>query len=226
MKSNLEDMHKIIFIHGFGVTKNARGLFTDIAKAFEEKGIECILTDLNVVDESGNITLNTISKQVEIIQKVFQENYREGDTLDLICHSQGCVVGAIADLPHIRKVILMTPPTNNDVQKTLEFFKSRPDTVINLEGDSYMTRADGTRTIAHKEYWQDRQGMNYLDEYKNLAQHNNVTTIIANQDEVVDNSAAEELAKTTNLIHLNGDHNLTGESRKGLISILQKTLLD
>lgn len=218
-------MHKIIFIHGFGVTKNARGLFTDIAKAFEEKGIECILTDLNVVDGSGNITLNTISKQVEIIQKVFQANYREGDIVDLTCHSQGCVVGAIADLPGIRKVVLMTPPTNNDLQKTLEFFKSRPDTIIDLEGDSYITRADGTRTIAHKEYWQDRQGMNYLDEYKNLAQHNNVTTIIANQDEVVDNSAVEELAKTTNLIHLDGDHNFTGHTRKALIKRLFEILL-
>ena len=218
-------MHKIIFIHGFGVTKNARGLFTDIASVFEEGRVECILTDLNVVDGSGNITLNTISKQAEIIQRVFQENYREGDVVDLICHSQGCVVGAVADLPHIRKVILMTPPTNNDVQKTLEFFKSRPDTVINLEGDSYMTRADGTRTIAHKEYWQDRQGMNYLDEYKNLAQHNNVTTIIANQDEVVDNSAIEELKKDTCVVYIDADHNFTGETRKALIERLFEILL-
>jgi hypothetical protein len=180
-------MHKIIFIHGFGVTKNARGLFTDIAKAFEEKGVECILTDLNIIDETGNIILNTISKQVEIIQKVFQENYKEGDVVDLICHSQGCVVGAVAGLPNIRKVVLMTPPTNNDVQRTLEFFKSRPNTVINLEGESYLTRADGTRTIAYKEYWQDRQGMDYVEQYKNFASHNDVVTIIANQDEVVDN---------------------------------------
>lgn len=225
MKSNLKDMHKIIFIHGFGVKKDARGLFTDIAGAFEEKGVECALTDLNEVDEVGNITLNTISKQAEIIQKVFQENYREGDVVDLICHSQGCVVGAVADLPHIHKVILMTPPTNNDIQKTLEFFKTRPDTVINLEGESHLTRADGTRTIAHKEYWRDRQGMNYLDEYKNLAQHNNITTIIANQDEVVDNSAVEELEKNTRVVYLDADHNFTGDTRKALIERLFEILL-
>lgn len=218
-------MHKIIFIHGFGVTKNARGLFTDIAQAFEEKGARCILTDLNVVDEVGNITLNTISKQAEIVQTVFQENYKEGDTVDLICHSQGCVVGAIADLPNIRKVVLMTPPTNNDIQKTLEFFKSRPDTIINLEGESHLTRADGTRTIAHKEYWLDRQGMDYVEQYKKLASHNPVSTIIANQDEVVDNGAVEELAKITHLIHMDGNHNFTGDSREVLIEKLLSILL-
>jgi hypothetical protein len=218
-------MHKIIFIHGFGVKKDARGLFTDIAKAFEEKGVECILTDLNIIDETGNIILNTISKQVEIIQKVFQENYREGDVVNLICHSQGCVVGAIADLPNIRKVVLMTPPTNNDIQKTLEFFKSRPNTVINLEGESYLTRADGTRTIAYKEYWQDRQGMDYVEQYKNFASHNDVVTIIANQDEVVDNSAVEELTKITNTVHVDGDHNFTGDTRKALIKRLLEILV-
>jgi hypothetical protein len=217
-------MHKIIFIHGFGVTKNARGLFTGIAQAFEEKGAKCILADLNVVDEVGNITLNTISKQAKIIQKVFQENYKEGDVMDLICHSQGCVVGAVVGLPHIRKVVLMTPPTNNDIQKTLEFFKSRPDTVINLEGESYLTRADGSRTIAPKEYWQDRQDINYLEEYKKLAEHNNLTTIIANQDEVVSNEGVGELSEIGEVVKLNSDHNFTGEARQKLIEVLRKVL--
>jgi hypothetical protein len=221
--------HKIIFVHGFGVKKDARGLFTDIASGLQNdpsmREVECVLTDLNIVSQENNdIVLNPLSKQAQIVREVFERESGEGVVIDLVCHSQGCVVGSLADLPGIRKVVLMTPPVNNDFAKTLEFFKSRPDTVINLEGESYLTRADGSRTIAPKEYWQDRQDINYLEEYKKLAEHNDVTTIIANQDEVVSNENVSELSEIGEIIKLDSDHNFTGEARQKLIETLTKVL--
>jgi hypothetical protein len=221
--------YKIIFIHGFGVKKDARGLFTEIASALQNdpeiRGVECVLTDLNIVSqENNNIILNPLSKQAQIVREVFGKDSGEGAVVDLVCHSQGCVVGALADLPGLRKVVLMTPPVNNDFTKILEFFKSRPDTVINLEGESYLARADGSRTIAPKEYWQDGQDINYLEEYKKLAEHNNLTTIIANQDEVVSNESVSELSEIGEVIKLDSDHNFTGEARQKLIGVLRTVL--
>jgi hypothetical protein len=221
--------HRIIFVHGFGVRKDARGLFTDIVSALQNdpgmREVECVLTDLNIVSpENNDIILNPLSTQAQIVREVFEKESGEGVVIDLVCHSQGCVVGAIADLSGVRKVVLMTPPTSNDFAKTLEFFKKSPDTVINLDGESYLTRADGSRTIAPKEYWQDRQDINYLEEYKKLAEHNNVTTIIANQDEVVSNESVGELSEIGEVIKLDSDHNFTGEARQKLIETLTKVL--
>jgi hypothetical protein len=223
--------HKIIFVHGFGVKKDARGLFADIVNTLQNDPnmleVECVLTDLNIVSQENNdIILNPLSKQAQILREVFERESGEGVVIDLVCHSQGCVVGAIADLPGVRKVVLMTPPVSNDFTKTLEFFKSRPDTVINLEGESYLTRADGSRTIAPKEYWQDRQDINYLEEYKRLAEHNDVTTIIANQDEVVSNESVGELSEIGEVIRLDSDHNFTGEARQRLIETLKDLLAE
>lgn len=216
---------KVFFVHGFGVNKYARGLFTEIASALESKDFECILTDLNIVsDESNDITLNPLSVQAEILQKTFTENYTEGDSVFVVAHSQGCVVTAIADLPNIYNIVLITPPTNKDMLKTLEYFKNRPNTVINFEGESYITRGDRSRTIALPNYWADRKDIVYLDEYRKLSKRNNVTTIIANQDETVGNEAVGELENIGEVIKLDGDHNFTGESRKDLITTIENIL--
>lgn len=218
--------HKVLFVHGFGVKKDARGLFTDIANSLEGYEVECILTDLNIVNqENGDIVLNPLSKQAEILKSVYTENHSEGDTIDIIAHSQGCVVAALADLPQIRKIIFITPPTNNDLQKTLEHFKNRPDTVIDFEGESYITRADGSRTIAYKEYWSDRKDIVYLDEYKKLASNNDLHIIIANQDETVSNDSVGELQKIGQVICLDGDHNFTKEFREPLIKTIKKLIV-
>jgi hypothetical protein len=63
-----------------------------------------------------------------------------------------------------------------------------------------------------------------LEEYKKLAEHNNLTTIIANQDEVVSNESVSELSEIGEVIKLDSDHNFTGEARQKLIGVLRTVL--
>lgn len=209
---------KIIFIHGFGVKKDARGMFTDIANALPE--FDGVLTDLNIVDENGNTHLNPLGTQAQIIREVFERetnNDSESEEIYVIAHSQGCVVAALADLPNIKKVFLLAPPTNNDLDRTINNFKKRPGTEINLEGRSTLIRADGSKTFVPKEYWEERGKINYLEEYKKFSEKNNLVIIVASEDEVVDNSSKEELRKLGILDEVTTNHNFEGYGRILLI---------
>lgn len=211
---------KIIFIHGFGVRKDARGMFTDIVNALPE--FECILTDLNVVDENGNTHLNPLGTQAKIIREVFEKE--GGDEVYIIAHSQGCVVAALADLPNAKKVFLLAPPTNNDLDKTINNFKKRPGTEIDLEGQSTLMRADGSKTFVSKEYWEERKKINYLEEYKKLSEKNNLVIILASEDEVVDNSSKDDLKNLGVLDEVVANHNFEGSGRVQLVETIQKYL--
>ncbi len=49
-------MKTVIFVHGFGVMKDARGMFTDIADTLTAEGVRCVLVDLNTKDAEGAIS--------------------------------------------------------------------------------------------------------------------------------------------------------------------------
>lgn len=220
--------HKIIFVHGFGVKKDARGMFTDIKKSLSDdkklKDVECILIDLNVVN-GDNIYLNPLSVQAEILSKVYAEENTEDCKIDLICHSQGCVVASIANLPKIRKVFLLAPPTNNDIQRTINSFKERPGTKIDLKGESILTRKDGSTTIVPREYWSDRKELNYLNEYFTLSQSNKIIVILGKQDKTVSNEDIEKTLNNSIIEKIDGNHNFDGENnRQNLGEIIKKYL--
>lgn len=212
--------NKIIFIHGFGVRKDARGMFTAIASKLPD--FECILTDLNEVDEGGNTHLKPLRSQAEIIRNIYKKE-REDSRIYLIAHSQGCVVSALADLPPVEKVFLLAPPTNNDLDKTINTFKNRPGTNIDLDGISTLMRRDGTKTFVPKEYWKERRLVNYLEEYERFSKSNNLVIILARQDEVVSNKNKQELQKLGQLIEIDGNHNFD-ETRVELIEIIKNNL--
>jgi peptide deformylase len=217
---------KIIFVHGFGVRKDARGIFTDLEKSFQSdvefKNVEFVLTDLNTIREGdNNIYLNPLEKQKEILEKVFLENSpkqaqtsKEADDLYIVAHSQGCVVTCLANLPIVTKVFFLAPPSNNDLEKSIQKFKEKTGTAINLEGDSILVRRDGSKTIVPKEYWQGRENLDYLKLYKDFSRRQKVVTIMAKADQVVANDCKEEFEKFGKIIWVKGNHNFDGQRDK------------
>ncbi len=214
---------KIIFVHGFGVKKDARGIFTDIEKSFLNDGnfknVECIFTDLNIILENGDLFLNPIEMQISILQKVYEQE-KENSEIYIIAHSQGCVITSLCDFQNLQKVFFLAPPTNNDLDKTIERMKKRPGTIINLDSESIVVRADGSKTIIPASYWQSRKKINYLDCYKNFSEKigkDKLKIILANQDEIVENGEITilELEKFGEIIKVEGDHNFT-QSRNEL----------
>jgi hypothetical protein len=85
-------------------------------------------------------------------------------------------------------------------------------------------RADGSKTFVPKEYWDERVKINYLEEYKKLSEKNSLIIILASQDQVVDNSAKEELETFGVLDEVVSNHNFDGHGRIELIEKIKKYL--
>jgi hypothetical protein len=209
-----------IFVHGFGVMKDSRGMFTEIVNALSAEGIESVLVDLNIKDSLGNITVNTFSKQAELLRKTYTEN-KENEVY-LVCHSQGCIIAALANLEGTKKTIFLAPPVESDNSKTIEYFKKNLSTKINLDGESILARRDGTMTIVSSEYWREKEKLNLKSLYSDYVSHNKVVVVKASLDEVISNQLTDEVFKTAEIKEIEADHNFTGLSRVALISLLKK----
>lgn len=214
-------MKVAIFVHGFGVMRDARGMFTEIAAALSAEGVKCVLVDLNIKDSSGNIIANTFSKQAELLRKTYVEN--KGNEVSLMCHSQGCIIAALANLEGIKKTIFLAPPVETDNSKTIEYFKKNPLTRINLDGESRLARRDGTFTIVSSEYWRQKEELDLESLYRDYVLHNEVVVVKASLDEVISNQSTDVIFKTAEVTSvLEADHDFTGRSRVALISLLKR----
>ncbi len=218
---------KIIFIHGMGVGKYARGMFTEISENLlgdeKFKDIEPIFTDLNFHNESGDIVLNTLDKQADIIKKVYEKEKANSEII-LICHSQGCVVATLAGFFECHKIFFLAPPMGNDIDNSIKKMSQRPGTIIDTEGESVFARSDGSKTIIPKEYWEKRKGMDYMECYKNFSDKvgkEKIKIVIARQDEVVANDMVEKLEEVGEVFHLDTDHNFTYK-REELVQLMKQ----
>ena len=218
--------HIVIFSHGFGVTKDSRGMFTDIVSMFGDD-IECVLFDYNIIDESANtITIRPFSEQKNILENIINETKIKNPNavIDIITHSQGCIITGLVNPTGIRKVILLAPPFDLKMKKLIELFKQRPGTEINFDGVSKLARNDGTVSIVPKDFWQEASHINPIDIYNNLALSNDVTIVNANQDEILSTNNFLEI-KNIKVINIDGNHNFNGGYRNGLLETIKSLVV-
>lgn len=197
--------------------KDARGMFTDIANALNEHGSKCVLIDLNIKDEDGNILLSPFSKQVQILTNAYEDN--KGNETYIIAHSQGCVVTALANLPNIKKTIFLAPPTDNNAEKTISYFKKNPLTNIDLDGTSRLARRDGTFTLVPKEYWDEREQLDIARTYKTYTDRHKTVVVKATQDEVISNDEFFNIFKGIDTVEVEADHDFTKNAREDLVTL-------
>ena len=217
--------HIIIFSHGFGVRKDDRGLFSDIAASLTDS--EPVLFDYNEVHEATNtLTVRPLGVQAEMFKEIL-ENVRENNpdaVIDVICHSQGALSVALLKPEGIRKTILIAPSLNPDIDRMVSLFKSRPGTEIYFDGISKLSRLDGSTTIVPAEYWEEYGRMRPIDLYNSLAEHTELTIIIAKQDEILGHRDTRGLNAKINIVKLDGAHNFAGEPRKILLNEIARIL--
>src|SRR4051812_33976828 len=102
--------HIVIYSHGFGVRKDDRGLLTDIAEHLPE--VESLLFDYNEVDELNHtLTMRPLSKQAEMLNEVVRKTRQSHPDaiIDLVGHSQGTIIIALAKPQGIRRTLLLAP---------------------------------------------------------------------------------------------------------------------
>lgn len=218
--------HIIVYSHGFGVKKDDNGLFFDIAAGIPEA--ESVLFDYyQVNEEQGEIYINSLSAQVKkLAEKV--DDVRKNNPqaiIDLIAHSHGTILAAIAKPLGIRKAILLAPVFDFSVERSLNRYCQKADAEINLEGISKIPSKTALTKIIVPEYWQERAAINPFQEYNTWVDSIPVTAIIAKQDEIIEPVPLDGLSSKVEIIYLDGDHGFSGKDRGILIEKIRELLL-
>jgi len=218
--------HIVIYSHGVAVQKDDNGLFTDIAGAIPE--VESILFDYYQVNESGDkIFVCPFSTQIKKLNQVINDiKIANPDAvIDLICHSQGTIVAAMAKPEGIRKTIFLSPVFDMSLQRTLDRYRAKVGTSINLDGISEIPSSNGLTKVIPKEYWQERLLIKPFYEYNQFAGKTEIIAIEANQDQLLPRVDLAELDPRIKVIALDGNHNFDYPNRSKLIETIKILLL-
>jgi hypothetical protein len=214
----------LVFSHGFGVKKDSRGLFSDIAKAFPD--YKPVMFNYNIISKSDNtVTVRTLHQQAELLLKQIKKITSKDPDAEIvvIAHSQGCVALALAK-PKLKQAVLMTPPDNVSGKRVENYFSKYPGTSLEKDGTVRVPRKDGTVTRITKEFFKDITSVNALNEYSKLANNTPSIIIVAKDDEILRPVDFSSLPESVETLKINGDHNFTGQNRKLLIVTLRKII--
>lgn len=216
----------IIFSHGFGVRKTDRGLFTAISKVLPHA--QAVMFDYNPINEKSNtLTTKPLHEQALKLRKIINTARAEypGAVIDLVCHSQGCVVAGLVKPRGIRKVIMITPPDDMSEATVVAQLGRSKDTAIDVTTRTRLARSDGSTTVIHPEYWQSLVSIEPVKLYNRLARFTGLRIINARQDEVLGGVSLNGIDPGISLITLDGNHNFdNADDRNRLLYILQKEL--
>jgi hypothetical protein len=217
--------HIIIYSHGFGVRKDDNGLLSNIAEYLTD--MESVLFDYYDLNEvSHELLICPTSQQVNKLNKIFNDikQANPGSIIDLIAHSQGTIVAAMARPNGIRKAILLAPVFDMGLERTLSRYRTKPDAKININGTSIIPSLNGLTRIIPKEYWQERLNIRPFREYNAFAQTTEMIIIEAKQDELLPKVDMQELNSKIKIISLDGDHGFSASARGALLALIKDLL--
>jgi len=178
-------------------------------------------------EEQKTLTVRPIHEEVAILEKVIEETAigNPNAIIDIVAHSQGCVVAALAKPEGIRKIVFLAPPPTMNVERAVKNFGERPGVELNFNGFSKLPRKDGGVTLVPKEYWTERKSIEPMTFYKELAEVTELTVVKATQDELLGDSDFSALNNKVHIIEIDGNHNFFGESRGKLLEVVAGILL-
>ena len=198
----------LVFVHGFGVRWDSRGMFTDIEQSLPRSWGK-VLFDLYKI-ESKDVFVTSINEQVQRLSEVLGQlkfNYPDLK-VHLLAHSQGCMITALLIGTRLE-----------------EYFNNYPGS-HKVEGELIVPRRDKTITHIPADYFKQSQNTNVQEpilEYSNLKK---INFLHATKDEVLGGVSYKLLQKTKNIeiIELPADHNFTGQSRLELVKYVSQIL--
>jgi hypothetical protein len=220
----------VLYSHGFGVYKDDRGLFPDIAAGLPDT--KPVMFDYNRAEADNTLIASTLKEQVEKLRQA-HATIKANDpdaTIDLVCHSQGCVIAAMAQLEGIRRTIFLAPPDAtfgaNIDQKiaNLKERKKRPGTKILSDGSISYPRRDGSTTIIPQAYWDSRKDVNPIPLYTALAAHTELIIIQATHDEVIGMTDFSQLPAKAKIIQMDTGHDFEGKDRQRIVHVVAERL--
>lgn len=218
----------VVFSHGFGVRRDARGIFTDITAALPA-GWGYVLYDYDVFDEATNsVTIAGAAERVKRLQTVLEWAQQQAGVqkVHVVGHSIGSLT--IADLApeNVQSIVLIAPPLSLGLH-FVERFTKRPD--AKHDGHTWkIPRTDGTTTIANEEPLAEIMNIEAEAVLAKLAFFRPYVMVLAGADEVLQDDDYTELIvmPTVNMIGIDGaNHDFTGNARTELVKIVVAQLL-
>ena len=205
-----------LYSHGFAMHADDGGIFSDIIALFPNDTHVLFEYDNWNADGTSAIAA-TFSERAEKLRTKYSDlrkNHPNAE-INLICHSQGCNVAALAQLDGITTTILLTPPiVYSDGEQERARILNKPGSRLLEDGSIARQRSAGFETVYPPYYWDDFINMtDQAQKINTLASKTKLVIVDALQDEtIVDNKDYSRLASDLRIEHLNTGHNLIDSS--------------
>jgi len=214
----------VVFVHGFGVRWDSRGMFTEIKDSLPNDWGYVLFDFYDVSGE--DVYIASISQQLKLLNEILNEVSSENNAarIHIIAHSKGCVVTALA-MPKIDgKVILLAPPET--FGKNLQDYFEKYPGVQRAKNEIIIPRKDGTITHIPNSYFKESLQIQPEEEILKLSKQSKVIIFQTTEDEVIGQTSYTKLQSIPNIeiIPIISDHNFTGDYRKHLIKQLKDLL--
>jgi hypothetical protein len=220
----------IIYSHGFGTHQDDRGLFTDIrdalSDAYNDRFIP-YLFDYGDIDEIDNTSrIPPFSAQTQKLLEMIKQARSDhpGRAVNLICHSQGCLIAALAGPQEIKRTLFLAPSIEHGKDHLVKLFGGRAGSHIDLAGLSRLPRRDGSTTLVGPEFWDEYDALDKITAYNELADDTDLVIIKATADEVLDLSGYAKLDPSIRIIEQPANQDFTGAARQPLIKTITHEL--
>lgn len=217
----------LVFVHGFGVRWDSRGMFTDIGQSLPDKW-GSVMFDFYKI-ESKDVFVTSINEQVQRLSEVLEQlkfNYPDLK-VHLLAHSQGCMITALLKPEIIGKVIFLAPPekiAKKPKSQSESVFKERK--VKKTESGLEITRRDGAKFFIPKLFTEQTLGVGLQKIILEFSKIQFINILSATQDESLGTVKFSLLrdSKNIELTTIDGDHNFTAQSRLELVKYVNQIL--
>lgn len=214
----------VIFVHGFGVRWDSRGMFTDIKDSLPSTW-GSVLFDFYKADGNDVYITNVeeqVSKLRETIDKVKKE-YPDA-LVHIIAHSMGCVIASLASTEINGKVVFLAPPESFG-SRIEEYFKSQPGAQTTAS-ELVVPRKDNTTSHIPIDFFaklRDLDPEQTLLDYSKLQKINLTQTT---DDEVLGRTNYKKLQNNSAITIkiMPSDHNFTDNHRSELLNYISHIL--
>lgn len=214
----------VVFVHGFGVRWDSRGMFVDIQHALP-KNWGYVFFDFYYIDQS-DVFISPIDDQIARLESVLQKlkQLAPTATVHIIAHSKGCIITSLTQPTITGNVVFLAPPEIFG-SKLEKYFARYPNAKLTTTEIS-IPRKDGTITHIPLNFFEQTKDVDAEEAMLNYSKKARLHILQTTQDEVLGETAYNRLRKSPDIeiTAIDSDHNFTEHSREKLISYLKGVL--
>ena len=215
----------VVFSHGFGVERSARGMFSDIVTGLPA-GFGYTLFDYYDIRDN-EIGLTTFAEQQARLLAVIDWARQQAGvlTVSVVGHSMGCVIASLAKPTALDHVIFLAPPLQVGA-RTRRYFTAKPG--AHNEGDIWVVpRSDGSVIRFPKKLFDEIEAVDSATALQAYAATQPLTVVTAGADQLLQAEDQSFLRSPaiTRLVVKGADHNFSGPARQPLINLVSQQLL-